>query len=144
MIREIGTLTLRTGAAFYIMTSAKEILLDVFAPALDGGRFSSGLFVLCRYSLHPFAFGLLAAGIRGWLIPFEKGDCQDYKTWLQADRGVKEEQTEIDRPNRIHIRDILQTAAKEPLISARFERQGNILSPRMTTRGERQANAECQ
>lgn len=126
-VREIGTMTLTTGAAFYIMTSAKDILLDVFAPALDEGRFSSGLFVLCRYSLRPFAVGLLASGMRGRLFPFESGDCQDYRTWLQADRGIKEEQTEIDQANRKEIRGLLGDAAKEALPATRFERRGNVL-----------------
>ncbi len=130
-IREIGIMTLRTGAAFYIMTSAKEILLDVFAPALDEGRFSSGLFVLCRYSLRPFAVGLLASGMRGWLFPFESGDCQDYRTWLRADRGIKEEQTAIDEPNQRKIRGLLRDAAKEPLPATQFERRGNVLYGRM-------------
>lgn len=130
-IREIGLMTLKTGAAFYIMTSAKDILFDVFTPALDEGRFSSGLFVLCRYSLRPFAVGLLASGIRGWLFPFERGDCRDYKTWLQADRGIKEEQTEINEPNQETIRELLANAAKEPTPDTQFERRGNVLYPRI-------------
>jgi len=124
-------MTLKTGAAFYIMTSAKEILLDVFTPALNEGRFSSGLFALCRYSLRPFAVGLLASGIQGWLFPFERGDCRDYRTWLQADRGIKEEQTEINEPNQRTIRALLANAAKEPTPDTQFERRGNVLYPRV-------------
>ena len=124
-------MTLKTGAAFYIMTSAKEILFDVFTPALDEGRFSSGLFVLCRYSLRPFAVGLLASGIQGRLFPFESGDCRDYKTWLQADRGIKEEQTEINEPNQRTIRALLVDAAREPPPHTQFERRGNVLYPRV-------------
>jgi len=129
-IREIGIRTLETGAAFYIMTSAKDILFDVFTPALDEGRFSSGLFVLCRYSLRPFAVGLLASGIRAWLFPFERGDCRDYRTWLQADRGVKDEQTAINEQSRRFVRELLGNGAQEPTLYRRFERQGNILYPR--------------
>lgn len=125
-IREIGIMTLKTGAAFYIMTSAKDILFDVFKPALDEGRFSSGLFMLCRYSMRPFAVGLLASGIRGWLFPFEKGDCQDYKTWLQADHGIKEEQTEINEQNRRTIKKLLENTMKEISPDTQFERQGNV------------------
>ena len=124
-------MALKTGAAFYVMTSAKDILFDVFTPALDEGRFSSGLFVLCRYSLRPFAVGMLASGIRGWLFPFERGDCRDYRTWLQADRGIKEEQTEINEPNQRTIRALLANAAKEPTPDTRFERRGNVLYPRI-------------
>ena len=126
-VRELGMMTLRTGAAFYIMTSAKEILLDVFAPALDEGRFSSGLFTLCRYSLRPFAVGLLASGMQGRMFTFATGDCRDYRTWLLADRGIKDERTEIDEPNRKKIKGLLRDAAKEPSPAARFERRGNVL-----------------
>lgn len=128
-IREIGTLALRAGAAVYVMTSAKDILLDVFAPALDERRFTAGIFALCRYSLRPFAVGLLAGGVRGWMFPFEKGDCRDYRTWLQADRGIKEERTEIKPANRGAIRDLLRAAAHAPPFAPGFEKRGNILHP---------------
>lgn len=130
-IREIGLMTLRTGTAFYIMTSARDILLDVFAPALKGWKFTSGIFVLCCYSLRPFAVGLLASRIRGWLFPFDKGDCRDYRTWLQADRGVKDEQTRINEPNRKAISELLGIAAREAPIATQFERRGNVLYPKM-------------
>jgi hypothetical protein len=128
-IREIGLMALKVDAAFYIMTSAKDILLDLFTPALNEERFSSGLFVLCRYSLEPFAVGLLASGIRGWLLPFERGDCADYKTWLLADRGIKDEQTAFSEQTRRTIRELLENVAKEPGSLKRFKRQGNILCP---------------
>ena len=129
-IREIGTLALQTGAAFYIMTSAQDILFDVFAPALDEARFTSGLFVICRYSLRPFAVGMLASGIRGRLFAFERGDCRDYKTWLLADRGTKEERTEIDEPSQKAIRELLARATGELAPGAHVTKQGNILYPR--------------
>ncbi|MHC4673270.1 MAG: hypothetical protein ACYTBZ_12345 [Planctomycetota bacterium] len=128
-IREIGIMTLKAGAALYIMTSAKDILLDVFTPALNEGRFSSGIFMLCRYSVRPFTVGLLASGIRGRLFPFERGDCADYKTWLLADRGVKEEQTSISEQNRNIIRELLGKVTKKSNPFKKFKRQGNILCP---------------
>jgi hypothetical protein len=130
-IGEIGTMTLRTGAAFYIMTSARDILSDVFVPSLDRGSFSSGLFVLCRYSLRPFAVGLLASGIRGRLFSFEKGDCQDYRTWLLADRGLKDEQTALGERRYRTVRGLLDAARKEPPPASRFEKRGHVLHPRM-------------
>jgi hypothetical protein len=114
------------------MTSAMDILLDVFAPALDHRRFSTGLFVLCRYSLRPFAFGLLATGISGWLFPFESGDCRDYRTWLRADRGTKDEQTEIHESSRRAIRRLLGHGANEMTTWRQWERRGNIMYPRRT------------
>ena len=128
-IREIGTMALKAGAAFYIITSAEDILFDVITPAISEGRFSLGLLVLCRYSLRPAAVCLMASDIRGWLFPFETGDCRDYKSWLLADRGIKEERTEISEPNQRTIRELLARAAKEPTSNTQFERQGNVLYP---------------
>ena len=128
-IREIGLMALKADAAFYVMTSAKDILLDVFTPALNEGRFSSGLFLLCRYSLRPFTVGLLASGVRGWLFPFERGDCADYRTWLLADRGVKDEQTIFSEQTRLTVTELLGKAARGPDSVKRFKRQGNILCP---------------
>jgi len=103
--------------------------MDVFVPALNKGRYTSGLFALCRYSLQPFAVGLLASGVEGRLIPFEKGDCRDYRTWLLADKGIKDERTELDRPSHARIVAILEDAAKGASQANRFEKQGNILVP---------------
>lgn len=99
-IRRLGVRALEAGKAFYIMTSARDILFDVYLPALQERRFTSGQFYLCRYSFRPFAAGLLASGIRSRLIAFGSGDCRDYVTWLKADVGVKAEQTVISEPGR--------------------------------------------
>ena len=130
-IREIGLMTLKAGAAFYIMTSAQHILNDVFMPALDEKRFTVGLFILCRYSLRPFAVGMIASGIQGLMFPFERGDCRDYTTWLQADRGMKEDQTEIKETNLQTIRELLAGTTQEQTANTYFERRGNILQPRI-------------
>lgn len=129
-IRQIGTLSLRAGTAFYIMTSARDILFDLFAPALSEARFTSGLFTLCRYSRQPFAVGLFASGIRGWMLPFETGDCREYGTWLLADRGVKYERTSMTCQNRHQIQELLGAVAKPGTNRhSVFERRGNILYP---------------
>jgi hypothetical protein len=128
-IKEIGIMTLQAGASFYIMTSAKDVLLDVFTPALNKGRFSSGLFVLCRYSRQPFAVGLLASGMRGRFFLLERGDCTNYKTWLLADRGVKDKQTSISEQNRKIISKLLGNVTNQPESLKKVTRQGNILCP---------------
>ena len=127
-IRELGRLALRAGAAFYVMTSAKDILLDVFAPAADAGVFRAGLFALCRYSFKPFAAGLLAGGVQARLWPFETGDCRDYPTWLRADRGDKPDRTEIAPANRQTLRAALHAAA-QAAPPARFQKRGHVLFP---------------
>jgi len=139
-IREIGLLALHAGAALYIMTSARDILLDVFVAALDQGRFTSGAFALCGYSVRPFAVGLLASGMRGWLLPFANGDCRDYTTWLRADRGVKDEQTILDAPTHRTLRALLEDAATRKTPATRFERRGHVLYPRMGDREPRGRN----
>ena len=128
-IRELGLLTLRSGAACYIMTSARDILLDLFAPALETGLFRSGLFALCRYSLRPFAVGLLAAGVRGEMWPFDQGDCRDFPTWLRADRGDKPDRTTLAPPHHQAIRELLQAAAPPSPPATAFEKRGHILHP---------------
>ena len=130
VLREFGLLALRADAAFYVMTSAKDILLDVFVPALAAGTFTAGAFALCRYSLRPFAVGLLAADVRGWMWAFETGDCRDYPTWLRADGGDKPDRTEIAAPDRQSLREFLRAAAAEPPRAARFEKRGHVLHPR--------------
>lgn len=130
VIRELGLLALRTGAAFYLMTSARDILRHVYIPASASRTFATGLFVLCHYSLRPFAAGLLAAGIRGRLWPFATGDCRDYPTWLRADRGDKAERTEISAASLRTIRDILLAAPPAPARAAGFEKRGQVLFPR--------------
>ena len=63
------------------------------------------------------------------LFPFESGDCQDYKTWLLADRGIKEERTVTSESTRTTIEGILTAAAKEPHTPTHFVRRGNVLYP---------------
>ena len=135
VIRELGLLALRTGAACYIMTSARDILFDLYLPALANRTFATGLFVLCRYSLRPFAVGLLAAGIHGRMWPFETGDCRDYPTWLRADRGDKAERTGISTAHLQTIREFLLAAPPAQARAAGFAKRGQILFPVSPTSG---------
>jgi hypothetical protein len=126
-IRTIGTRALRAGSAFYVMTSARDILDDVYVPALEAGRFRTGLFVLCRYSFKPFAVGLLASGMRARMLPLGRGDCRDYRTWLLADRGIKHEQTTMDGAAMAGMAGQFGGAAA--VEASRFERCGNVFYP---------------
>ena len=126
-IREIGTRALQAGSAFYVMTSARDILDDVFVPALESRRFTTGLFVLCRYSFKPFAVGLMASGIRARLVPLGQGDCRNYRTWLLADRGIKDEQTTVDATASADVAARLGGAP--PVGPLRVVRRGNVLFP---------------
>jgi hypothetical protein len=126
-IQEAGLGALRAGSAFYVMTSARDILDDVFLPAMNQQTFKTGLFVLCRYSFKPFALGMLASGMSGRLLPLDRGDCRDYRTWLLADRGIKDEQTMVDAAGMTQVASVL--GALVPSRAMRFERRGNVLHP---------------
>jgi hypothetical protein len=126
-IRDIGMRSLRAGSAFYVMTSARDILEDVYVPAIERGRFPTGLFVLCRYSFKPFAAGLLASGMSARLLPLDQGDCRDYRTWLLADRGVKLERTMVAASGMTQAASVLGTLG--PARAVRFERRGHVLYP---------------
>ena len=130
VIREIGIMAFKAGSAFYIMTSARDILMDIYIPSLNQKRFTSGLFVLCRYSLRPFAVGLLSSGIHGLLLPYEHGDCTDYATWLKADRGTKNDRTAISEENRKHASNFLSCSTMPS--PTHYMKQGNIFYPEQT------------
>jgi hypothetical protein len=72
---------------------------------------------------------MLVSGIQGFLFPFEQGDCADYRTWVLADRGIKEEQTSISEQNQRLFSKILANAAREPDSLRKFKRRGNIFFP---------------
>jgi len=126
-IREIGTSALRAGSAFYVMTSARDILEDLYRPAIEDRRFPTGLFLLCRYSFRPFAAGALASGMRVRMLPLASGACSDYRTWLRADRGMKDEQTTVDEAGMAGVAGSL--GARTPSHTIRCERRGNVLCP---------------
>jgi len=126
-IREIGAQALRAGSAFYVMTSARDILDYIYVPALQGRRFTTGLFVLCRYSFKPFAVGAVASGMSATMLPLDEGDCRDYRTWLLADQGVKDEQTTVDAAAIADVAGRLGGA--RPLKPLRVARRGNVLFP---------------
>lgn len=132
-IRTYGIAAHKAGCAFYIMTSAHDILFDLFKPAADYGVFSCGIFTLCRFSLKPFAVGMRIAGIQGWMFPFNEGDCRDYQTWLKADRGTKTEQTLL--PPSVHeaILALLCKHETTDITDIRFEKRDNIFYPSKKT-----------
>lgn len=125
-IREIGGMAANAGCSLYIMTSAKDILFDVYLPALRRRRFTEGLFVLCRYSLRPFTVGLLASGMRGAMVTFAQGDCADYRTWLRADQGIKGDRTSIRACGHEAIANLLPPVSNEP---TRFQREDHVFHP---------------
>ncbi len=127
MIKKIGLMALCTGSSFYIMTSAKDILFDIFQPSVETGQYKKGLFFMCKYSFEPFKIALLISGIQACLYPFETGDCKDYKTWLKADTGIKNEQTTLSKSFNRTIESILSVTSSASII--KFVKTGNIFYP---------------
>ncbi|MFH1741657.1 MAG: hypothetical protein ABIH23_21845 [bacterium] len=125
-IRSIGLLALQAGCRFYIMTSARDILYDVLLPGINDNTYANGLFVICRYSFEPFKVALLISGIKGYLFPYQIGDCRDYTSWLSADIGVKDEQTEVAGENCSAIKEILRQSEDSDSMEWKCEKVGNI------------------
>lgn len=128
-IREIGLRALGAGADLYVMTSARDILHDLFLPALERERFAAGLFTLCRYSFEPFRLALRVCDLPAQLIDFASGDCRDFAAWRRADLGVKEEQTGLAPGSLRALSRTLERAALERAPQA-FERRGNLYEVR--------------
>lgn len=127
-IKKAGLCALQANSAFYIMTSAEDILFDVYEPALKSKKFNSGVFIMCAYSFKPFFIGMYSSGLEGRIFPLCSGDCCDYKAWIKADRGDKPEQTELDPDTQKKIELLLsKTLQKKDIL--RFEKKGNIFYP---------------
>jgi hypothetical protein len=71
LIREIGLGALSSKSDFYIMTSAKDILSDLFLPALDSNTYTTALLSLCHYSFEPFKIASFISGIDVFLFPYK-------------------------------------------------------------------------
>lgn len=128
-IRAYGIAAHKAGCALYIMTSAHDILFDLFSPSAARGVFTCGVFMLCRFSLKPFAVGMRVAGIQGWMFPFKDGDCRDYPTWIKADRGTKPEQTSFSEFAHDEILALLKKHEVADSTFGGFEKRGNIFYP---------------
>jgi hypothetical protein len=126
MIREVGLGALSSKSDFYIMTSAKDILSDLFLPALNSSTYQSALFGLCHYSFEPFKIALFISEIEALLCPFEKGDCDDYRTWRKADLGIKDTQTQLRNDDLEAIKTKLQNEANMSDTVSKFKKIGNI------------------
>lgn len=126
-IKKTGLLALYKGSSFYIMTSAKDILHDIFLPSVKKGKYLKGLFCMCKYSFEPFKTALLISGIEACLFSFESGDCRDYKTWLRADKGIKDEQTTLSNTFVQSLENILSLTSADR--NLKFRKSGNIFYP---------------
>jgi len=61
-----------------------------------------------------------------FLFPFEKGDCEDYKTWRQADKGFKDTQTQLSDCDLETIKALLENSTHKPDAGLKFTKTRNI------------------
>jgi len=133
-IRPIATKALLAGANMHIMTSALDVLHDIFVPSLEKARFSSAIFCVCPYSVHPITLPLHICGIESSVVQFNSGYCADYSQWSLADSGIKNERTFVSPEAHRTILDFLDGVAEiraelEMTVYHRFHLEGNIYVP---------------
>ena len=133
-IKTIGTKALMAGANVYIMTTALDILHDIFVPCLEQRRFHFVILCVCPYSVHPVVLPLHICGVEGFVIQFDSGYCADYGQWSLADKGIKNERTFMSLEARNKILDFLDGVAKVRMESRktvchRFHLKGNTYVP---------------
>jgi len=93
----IGRRALASGASVYIMTSAKDVVYDMFLPMIEEGKYQWVMLFLCPYTSKVMAFPLLICGVSGLIVKYSSGDCKGYREFSRADRGDKPEQTAISQ-----------------------------------------------
>jgi hypothetical protein len=130
-IQEIGRLALEKGCPVCTMTSAKDIARDLMLPQISRNSFPSAILILCPYSIQAIILPQLICGVRMILLPYASGSCADYEQWLRADRGIKNERTELGSNADQKIGEILTQFGDRHPPFQRFRRQGNIFFPEL-------------
>jgi hypothetical protein len=134
-IHEIGRSALDKGCPIYIMTSAKDIARDFMLPQISRGLFPAAVLILCPYSIQAIILPLLICGVEMMLLSYAGGSCSDYKQWLRADRGIKDERTTIEAGSREQLLGLLKKLGDEGMSGAEgrrnrgFRRGGNVFYP---------------
>jgi len=131
-IHEFGRRALDKKCPVYIMTSAKDIARDLMLPQVSRGLFPAVVLILCPYSVQAIILPLLICGLDMLLVSYASGSCADYKQWLKADRGIKDERTTIDAESRERLLGLLGKLEDEEVSEIRskryrrFRRGGNV------------------
>ena len=129
VIRELGSLALRAGFDLYIMTSARDILLDILLPVVEQKHDALAVLTLCRYSFEPFRIALAVTGLKGYLFEFREGDCQNYSAWRLADKGHKSERTCLQPEDLNQLLHYFKAAAAESRPFPEIKRMRNTYTP---------------
>lgn len=110
-IREVAVHALPAGASLHIMTSAVDIARDVLLPAMRGGHPNRLLLSVCPFSIPPITLAMTICGLRGIVVAYGPGVCQDFATWIRADEGDKPEQTSLPPDARHRLLTLLDEVA---------------------------------
>ena len=129
LIHAIAQRCLRARCRVYVMTSARDIAADFLLPQADRGSFPSAILLLCPYSVQAILPALLICNIDSLLIAYGKGYCRDFREWLRADRGIKDEQTSLEPHLARELFAALERRAAAVSPASAFERRGNIFEP---------------
>ena len=133
-IREIAHHALAAGAALYIMTSAEDIARDLLLMSMRKAQMAGAVLSVCPYSVPPLSLAMAICGMRGWVLPYARGDCRDFAAWLRADRGVKDERTSPSISAHQRLVALLKEVAAVRAASGRgnarrFQRSGPMYVP---------------
>lgn len=128
-IHTIAKKCLETGCRVYIMTSAQDIARDFLLPQVKSGKFPSAILLLCPYSIQAIILPLLISEVDMFLMAYKSGSCRDYQQWRDADKGKKEEMTEISKESWERLLDLLRKSADVGPRFQYFRREGNIFFP---------------
>lgn len=133
LVRIMGREALRAGVSFNIMTTALDVARDIMVPAINngGGRM---LLAVCPITVEIAALPLLVCGIDFSFVTYNAGNCQDYATWLLADRSHKLERAILSGQGLATVKAALQGLAQEAQKQGQapgrcFARRGNTYIP---------------
>ena len=128
-IHEIAAKCLERGYRVYIMTSAQDIARDFLLPQVKSKKFPSAILLLCPYSIQAIVLPLLICEVDMFLMAYKSGYCRDYQQWRAADKGEKEERTEISKESWERLLDFLRKSTDAGPRFQYFRREGNIFYP---------------
>ncbi len=88
-LKQMAELAMTLKCPFYIMTTALDVLLDVFLRE----KFPFFLVMICNYAKEFFILPALVFDMKGYFLSLGKGGCRNYQEFLSADKGHKPNQT---------------------------------------------------
>lgn len=133
-IREVVLHALPAGAALYIMTSAADIARDLLLPGLRSHSAKRVVLCLCPFSVPPITLAMSICGLRGLVLSYGPGVCENFAAWALADEGAKPEQTRLAPQTHDGLLALLDRVgvlrrAKNLPLARTFRESGNLYVP---------------